>query len=132
MGDPIKVLVRSVLYGVVKNDDTIVPVYPGHLSGYKNPVFPCITLNRRGGTRPDQIAEDSRLHLSVWSKTGDEELWNIYNQVREILNLKSIPGTLDSDFRSILLMREIYINDNLFEQKTLTHQLASRYHIDMI
>lgn len=132
MGDPTKILVRSVLYGTVKNNSVNVPVYPGHMSGIQNPVFPCITLNKRGETRPDLIADDDKLYLSVWSKVGDEELWDIYNQVKKLLNLKSIPGTIGSDYHSILWMREIYLNDNLYEQKTFTHQLATRYHVDMM
>jgi hypothetical protein len=132
MGDYAKILVRSVLFGSVKQNGENVPVYPSHMSGVKNPVFPCITLNKKGGTRQDTLADEDLLYISVWSKIGNDELWDIYNQVKEILNLKGIPGIVSTNYHSILYMREVYKNDNLYEKDTFTYQLASRYHVDMM
>lgn len=126
MGDILKESIRGVLFNNVTLNGNIIPIYPGHITDESNPVYPCISLNRKGGTRPDQLGKDLLLLLSVWSKTGNTELWNIYNQVNAILDLKGI------DNSPVLLMREIYTNDNLFEQKTYTYQLSARYKVDMM
>ena len=132
MGDYAKELVRGVLFGVIKNLGINVPIHPGYMSDVLNPIYPCITLNKRGSTRPDTIADDNTLYLSVWSKVGNNELWDIYNQVKPILNLKGIQGNEATNYHSILWMIETYTNDALFEKYTFTHQLATRYHMDML
>lgn len=101
-------------------------VYPCHISGVKNPVYPCITQGRDGGGMiPSLLATSAEIHIDVWSKTGNDEMYAVYKRVYALLNLKPIPVTSGQVFRS----KETYMNDNLFEQKTFTYHLASRYNI---
>lgn len=133
VSDNTKVLVRGVLFGKVKNkNQTNVPIYPDHLVSVENPTYPCVTLGKKGNTREDELGNDDLLFLSVWSKVSNDELFFIYNQIKPLLNLKSIAGIEATNFESILRMREIYTNDNLYESKTYTHHLATRYKVNTL
>lgn len=132
LGDYTKILLRKVLFGTVKLNGVNVPIHPNHMSGVKNPTYPCITLGKKGDTREDTLGDRDLVYLSVWSKNGNDELWDIYNQVKTLINLKPIMGTAETNFHSILWARQVYLNDNLYEKDTFTYQLASRYHVDVM
>ena len=134
-GNYTKYLVREALKGIVVDQTgKPVPINPNFMTIQKNdlPVFPVITLGMKGHLRDDEIGEEQRLYLSVWSKSGQTELWFIYNQVRALLNLNSFPGSEETDFHQIALMREVFTDDNLYNEKTFTFQLATRYKIDYV
>ncbi len=99
-------------------------IYPQHISLVENPVFPCITLgNENDETMSNHFAEQIEQNLDVWSKTGYDELWEIYRLIRDGINLKTLVGC------PTFLIRQTRANSNLFEESTQTWHLAARYKV---
>ena len=113
--DDIKKELRKILRSKIN-----FPIYPSHISLIKQPEFPCISLSRNSGiTNENHFSEEVIVNVDIWSKKNNDELWEIYNQVKALLNLKT----------GYFLCKLIYVNDDLYENDSRTHHLASRYRI---
>lgn len=106
-------------------------IYPSHILTVSEPVYPAISMGRQGGGMDDRlIATDMILQIDVWAKLDEsiglmpyDLLWAIYNEVHGTINLKPLPGVVAP------LVKEIYVNDDLYESDNQTWHLASKYKI---
>lgn len=97
-------------------------MYPKHLSGIENPVYPCVTvITKNDETMVSGFAGEGLYQLDIWSKKGNSELWAIHNLLRPIFDLKRNIGAV------IEYGRYTYADDDLYEKETQTYHLASRY-----
>lgn len=123
-GDLIKTAIKTALS--LTNSGKSVPIYPAHISLVTNPLFPCVTLSTiHMQTLENQVGDLAVYQIDVWSKVGNDELWNIYLQIKQTINKKR----LYTNNILIPYLRQTYVNDNLFDEVTRTHHLASRYQI---
>jgi hypothetical protein len=117
----------DIIASLSANADLIVliansrAIYPNHLSAVENPVYPCITISTNSlETMITRLSDEGVYQLDVWSKSSNDELWEIYNLVKQTINLKPLSN-------GVFLMRQISVNDDLFENDTHTFHLASKY-----
>jgi hypothetical protein len=96
-------------------------IYPNHLSAIENPVFSCITISTNNlETMITRLSDEGIYQIDVWSKNSNDELWEIYNLVKQTINLQPLSSR-------VFFMRQISVNDDLFENDTHTFHLASKY-----
>ena len=130
--DPVKAGIRTML--LANSFFTTIPIYPALLSNILNPSFPCVTLSHRsGGTEKHWLGKDTAYQIDVFTKGPDfdvtaiylenDGLWTIYNQIEETINLKKMSNI------TTFLIKEIDVDDDLFEEDTRTWHLASIYKI---
>jgi hypothetical protein len=107
-------------------------VYPSFSDVGDNPTYPLITLAHTGGlSEPNGIGYSLALKVDVWCHGTNDDLWAIYNVVREILNGKQFYVAGDNE-QILCSCRETYVNDDLYEESTSLHHLASRYRISKL
>jgi hypothetical protein len=96
-------------------------IYPSYIASVFNPVFPCITISVSDlETLKNKLADVGPYKIDVWSKNSNDELWAIYNEIKATLNLKT-PSN------GVFYLRQISVNDDLFEEDTQTFHLSSKY-----
>lgn len=122
--DAVKVAVRAKLLGreqlVAMVNDRVIP---SRSAAGENPIHPLITLGHSGGANSDGFSADHELRVDVWSKLDNDELWLIYQEVREALHKQ--PLTINGV--AAFLCRETWVNDDLYEPATKTHHLSAKF-----
>jgi hypothetical protein len=97
-------------------------IYPSRDEMGENPQGDSITLGREGGGySANNVSDDAQVKVDIWSRRGNDGLWEIYNIVRQIMH------SLPSQNAAVFYCRETYVNDNLYEEKLKLSHLASRY-----
>jgi hypothetical protein len=108
----------------VPADLTTIRIHPKHISLIQNPVYPCITLGQNNEeTLITRLGEQIEQVLDVWSKVSYDELWEVYRLIRNGINLKTLVGC------PTFVIRQTYVNPNLFEEITQVWHLAARYKV---
>ena len=130
-------LLNSTITGLV-GSGTAARIYPQHIVTVNNPKYPAISMGRQGGgTEPHEIATEVMQQIDVWSKTGDDELWAIYNEIKATIQKTSNIKPAYSYFDTALVQggvslaecRETSVEGDLYEESTRTFHLAARYRI---
>ena len=102
-------------------------IYVGHITDKTDPEYPCITFRMpSGGMNKNQFTINPTLYLDVWCKTQLDTAQNIYDRVRQLVNLKPIPNS------DIAQIKEIKYNDDLYEKVTRTYHIATQYEVQAI
>ncbi|MEI6297405.1 MAG: hypothetical protein WCO84_07260 [bacterium] len=134
---------QTVINALKLNSSIVCPVYPTHITGINNPVFPCISLGRKGGgTDVHHIGPDFRFQIDVWSKgnsgvPGYTEVNEIYLEIKKTLEMTtSIYPAYDYLFTAALAAGiivaeciESNVDDELYEPSTRTYHLAAVYNV---
>jgi len=99
-------------------------IYPKHISGVENPIFPCITISfEKVESNCNEVSEDGYYVIDIWSKNGNSELTSIHNLIKKLINKKRSLGG------GIVYCRLYHANDDLYEEDTNTYHLCSKYQI---
>lgn len=95
-------------------------------------IYPLITMAyTQGATELNQLSIAATITIDIWGKGGNDELWAIYNEVREVLNLKQFYTEGDVG-RTVCSCREVYVNDDLYEKDTMLYHLTARYRLRIL
>ena len=134
--------VMAFFVGLLRNDPYLQTkqaqrVHPDHLSTLENPVYPCTTFYRVGRGSDPSFAEldNPILLIDVWSKRGKQELCDIYASKDSVsgrpVGIRSLITNKGFDIPEaiIQLVREIWVDDNLYESWSRTHHLQARFDI---
>lgn len=103
-------------------------VYPGYLADQNQPEYPCITLYQ---TEANQAVFAPRtfdygvMQLQIYSKAGQQELYDIYELVTQLLHEKKT--LLSTQGLCVHQVREIYSDTGGFIPQDSVWQLTVKY-----
>lgn len=127
--DPVKVGLRTKIINlhITTSSGVLIDgtrIYPKHISSVADPIYPCITICcTDDGDDNYRIADNCDYQIDVWSKKGNDELWDIFAPIkRDFFVHPRIVGLIYN-------IKRRRINDDLYDADTMTHHLAAGYKI---